>query len=159
MFIGPCIIAVVDEWKYTYQLQQGDKTHHTKHTTTHRKVTLMLNHPSLQNKTTDLVIYQHSRKLLKMDILMTETCWAHSKWNKIASSIKLVFHSSTSIYVSVFSKALPVCLISQQQYLYFCSCRCVPSDLHTPVRPEEIAVLSLLLWKQASVAILLSSTW
>ena len=29
-----------------------------------------------------------------MDILMSETCWAH-KWNKIASDIKLVFHSST----------------------------------------------------------------
>ena len=59
---------------YTYQLQQGDKTHHTKHTTTHPKVTLMLKHPSLQNKTTDVVIQQHSRKLLKVDILMSETC-------------------------------------------------------------------------------------
>ena len=36
-----------------------------------------------------------SRKLLKMDILMSETCWAHNKWNKITSDIKLVFHSST----------------------------------------------------------------
>ena len=36
------------------------------------------------------------RKLLKIDILMSETCWAHNKWNKIASDIKLVFHSSTS---------------------------------------------------------------
>jgi len=27
-----------------------------------------------QNKTTDVVIHQHSRKLLKMDILMPETC-------------------------------------------------------------------------------------
>ena len=27
--------------KYTYQLQQGDKKHHTKHTTTHRKGTLI----------------------------------------------------------------------------------------------------------------------
>ena len=26
---------------------------------------------------------------------MSETCWAHNKWNKIASDIKLVFHSST----------------------------------------------------------------
>jgi hypothetical protein len=26
---------------------------------------------------------------------MSETCWAHKKWNKIASDIKLVFHSST----------------------------------------------------------------
>ena len=30
-----------------------------------------------------------------MDILMSETCWVHKKWNKIASDIKLVFHSST----------------------------------------------------------------
>ena len=47
-----------------------------------------------ENKTTDVVIHQHSRKLLMMDILMSETCWAHNKWNKIASDIKLVFHSS-----------------------------------------------------------------
>ena len=47
-----------------------------------------------ENKTTDVVIHQHSRKLLKMDILMSETLWAHNKWNKIASDIKLVFHSS-----------------------------------------------------------------
>ena len=47
------------------------------------------------NKTTDVVIHQHSRKLLKMDILMSETCWAHNKWNKIVSDIKVVFHSST----------------------------------------------------------------
>ena len=38
---------------------------------------------------------QHSRRLLKMDILMSETCWAHKKWNKVASDIKLVVHSST----------------------------------------------------------------
>ena len=48
-----------------------------------------------ENKTTDVVIHQHSRKLLMMDILMSETCWAHKKWNKIASDIRLVFHSST----------------------------------------------------------------
>ena len=49
-----------------------------------------------ENKTTGVVIHQHSRKFLKMDILMSETCWAHNKWNKIASDIKLVFHSSSS---------------------------------------------------------------
>ena len=48
----------------------------------------------LTNKTTDVVIQQHSCKLLMMDILMSETCWAHKKWNKIASD-KLVFYSST----------------------------------------------------------------
>jgi len=47
------------------------------HTTIHRKITLRLNHPSLQNKTTDVVILQHSRKLLMMDILISEICWVH----------------------------------------------------------------------------------
>jgi len=40
---------------------------------------------------------QHSRKLLVMDILMSETCWSHMKWNKIASDIKLAFYSSTIV--------------------------------------------------------------
>jgi len=44
------------------------------HKETNRKFTLTLNHPSLQNKTTDVVIRQHRRKLLMMDILMSETC-------------------------------------------------------------------------------------
>ena len=37
---------------------------------------------------------------MMMDILMSETCWAHKKWNKIASDIKLVFYSSTQEDIS-----------------------------------------------------------
>jgi len=48
-----------------------------------------------KNNTTNVVIQQNSRKLLMMDILMSETCWAHKKWDKIASDIKLVFYSPT----------------------------------------------------------------
>ena len=48
-----------------------------------------------ENTTTDVVIQQQSRKLLMMDVLMSETCWAHKKWNKIASDMKLVFYYST----------------------------------------------------------------
>jgi len=48
-----------------------------------------------KDNTTNVVIQQNSRKLLMMDILMSETCWAHKKWNKIASNIMLVFYSST----------------------------------------------------------------
>jgi len=48
-----------------------------------------------KNNTTNVVIQENSRKLLMMDILMSETFWAHKKWNKIASDIKLVFYSST----------------------------------------------------------------
>ena len=48
-----------------------------------------------KNITTNMVIQQNSRKLLMMDILMSETCWAHKKWTEIASDIKFVFYSST----------------------------------------------------------------
>ena len=40
-----------------------------------------------KNETTNVVIQQHSRKLLMMDILMPETCWVYKKENKIASDI------------------------------------------------------------------------
>jgi len=56
---------------------------------------LISNTHRTKNNTTNVVIQQHSRKLLMMDILMSETCWAHKKWNKIASNITLVFYSST----------------------------------------------------------------
>jgi len=52
-----------------------------------------------ENKTIDVVIQQHSRKLLMMDILMSDTCWAPKKWSKIISDIKLVFYSSTDVNV------------------------------------------------------------
>jgi len=45
------------------QLHRNSNTHRTK------------------NNTTNLVIQQNSRKLLTMDILMSETCWALKKWN------------------------------------------------------------------------------
>ena len=53
-----------------------------------------------ENKTTDMVIHPRSRKLLKMDILMSETCWAHNEWNKIAvtsswSFIRQIFKALT----------------------------------------------------------------
>jgi len=50
-----------------------------------------------QENTTNVVIQQSSRKLLMMDILMSETCWTHKTWNKIARDIKLVFYYSTLI--------------------------------------------------------------
>jgi len=40
------------------------------------------NPPSLQTNMTNVVIQQNSRKIPMMDILMSETCWAHKKWNK-----------------------------------------------------------------------------
>ena len=40
-----------------------------------------------KNETNNVVIQQHSRKLLMMGILMPETCWVYKKENKIASDI------------------------------------------------------------------------
>jgi len=40
------------------------------------------------NITTNVVIQQHSRKPLMMDILMPEIFCAHKKWNNVASDIK-----------------------------------------------------------------------
>ena len=45
--------------------------------------TLKLQHTSKQEHTTNVVIQQKSRRLLMMDVLMSETCWAQKKWNKI----------------------------------------------------------------------------
>jgi len=69
------------EWCPCCRLQHG---HHSNPAATE------LQHTANQNKTTDVVIQQHSRKLLMMAILMSETCWVHKKWNKTASDIKLV---------------------------------------------------------------------
>ena len=68
-----------------------------------------------ENKTTDVVIHQHSRRLRKMYILMSETCWAHNKWNKIASDIKLVFHSST---LALFASTIRPAFIGASHVVY-----------------------------------------
>ena len=73
----------------------GRPVHGYKTNTTQNQPHQISNTQRTENKTTDVVIQQHSSRLLKMDILMSETCWAHKNWNKIASDIKLFFHSST----------------------------------------------------------------
>jgi len=77
------------EWYPCYRLKHF--SHHSNPTQPHRNSNIH----RTKNNTTNVVIQQNSRKLLMMDILMSETCWAHKKWNKIASDIKLVFYSST----------------------------------------------------------------
>ena len=60
-----------------------------------------------------------------MDILMSETCWAHKKWNKIASDIKLVFYSSTittmhgAINIRLMFLYLKFCLIYEMEKWVF----------------------------------------
>ena len=113
MFIEPCIIAIVDEWK-TNLMSLAILFH-----------LLCAQHVSDINISifrslrlcwwiTSVILFSVRcvwelllrlvfggvrfagwSRLLKMDILMSETCWAHNNWNKITRDIKLVFHSST----------------------------------------------------------------
>ena len=72
-----------------------------------------------KNNTTNVVFQQNSRKLPMMDIWKSETCWAHKKWNKIASDIKLVFYSS-NIFLPLF-----FFLLSSVPFLLVCFAKCV----------------------------------
>jgi len=61
------------KWSFSFSLQHG---YHSNPTTPKHQ------HTTNQKHTTNVIIQQNSRKLLTMDILMSETCWAHKKWNK-----------------------------------------------------------------------------
>jgi len=57
---------------------------------------------SNQEHTTNVVIQQNSRKLLMMDILMSETFWAHKKWNKSSKwhQVGPLFSTKTCTYIN-----------------------------------------------------------
>ena len=114
MFIGPCIIVIVEEWKtnlmslailFHFLCTQHVSAEACNTGTTQTQPHQISNTQRIENKTTDVVIQQHSRKHLMIDILMPEISWAHKKWNKIASDIKLVFFSlSISFYFFLTSE-------------------------------------------------------
>ena len=89
MFLVLCVLEMWCGWIWVgWNLQHGYYSNPTAPD---------LQHTANQEQNDNVVIEQHSRKLLMMDILMSKTCWVHKKWNKIASDIKLVFYSSASV--------------------------------------------------------------
>ena len=68
--------------------------------TTPTPSTLKYWYTSNQEHMSNVVIRQNSHKLLKMDILMSETCWAHKKWNKNSKwhQVGLSFSTVTMIH-------------------------------------------------------------
>ena len=92
LFSVRCVLEFCCGWDLVVFILQASAC---KMNTTQNQPNQISNTQRTENKTTDVVMQQHSRKLLKIDRLMSETCWAHKKWNKIASDVKLVFHSST----------------------------------------------------------------
>ena len=61
--------------------------------TTQTQLHQISNAQRTENKMTEVVFQQHSRKLLMMDILMSETCSVHKKWNKNSKwqQVRLLF--------------------------------------------------------------------
>ena len=71
LFLFRCVLEIWCGWFWVVPVLQAEavlKPNRTKSPTQRNKY-----------KTTNLVIQQHSRKLLMMDILMSETCWVHKK--------------------------------------------------------------------------------
>jgi len=93
LFLVRCVLEFLCGWVRVVSMHNCASACNTDTTPTqpHRKS----NTHRTKNNTTNVVIQQNSHKLLMMDILMSETCWAHKKWHKIASDITLVFYSSS----------------------------------------------------------------
>ena len=94
LFLVRCVLEFRCDWVGVVSVLRAEASACNTDTTPTQPHRNSNTHRTKKN-TTSVVIQQNSRKLLMMDILMSETCWAHKKWNKIASDIKLVFYSST----------------------------------------------------------------
>jgi len=64
---------------------------------------------------------QTNHKLLMMDILKSEACWAHKQWNKLSSDVKLVFYSSTSTMMHGPINIRSTCIVSVASITLVCS--------------------------------------
>ena len=94
LFLVRCVLEFRCGWVGLVSvLQVSDCNTDTTPTQQHRNS----NTHRTKNNTTNVVIQQNSRKVLVMDILMSETCWAHKKWSKIGNDIKMVFFYSSTI--------------------------------------------------------------
>ena len=92
LFLVQCVLEIRCGWVGEVSMLQA-KACNTDTTPTQPHQISNTHRP--KNNATNVVIQQNSHVLLMMDILMFVTCWAHKKWNKIASDIKLVFYFST----------------------------------------------------------------
>ena len=84
-------------WLFCWIFFSLQHIYHSKTTTSKHQ------HTSKQEHTTNVVIQQNSRKLLMMDIFMSETFWAHKKWNKNSKrhQVGLLFSTITMVPVPI----------------------------------------------------------
>ena len=136
LFLVRCVLEFRYGWVGVTEACNTDTTPNQPHrnSNTHRT----------KNNTTNVVIQQNSRKLLVMNILMFETCWAHKKWNQIASDIKLVFYSSAiTMMHGPINIRFPLKKVQKAKNGNICWNFCRPSDLGVK---KCIALTCSLLW-------------
>jgi len=76
LFLVRCVLVFQCGWVGVVSVLQAEAPYHANPTTPKHQ------HTSNQEHMTNVVIQQNSLKLLMTDILMSESCWAHKKWNK-----------------------------------------------------------------------------
>ena len=161
MFIGPCIIVIVEEWKTNLmspailfhflcaqhvsdinisiirslrlccsfcRLKPANEHHPKPAAPNLQHTTNWEQDDGCGNSTTQSQApddgYTNVRNM----------CWAHKKWNKIASDIKLVFHSST-IYLCICWTIK--CFISEQ-YMDVVTQQALHGPIHKPRSQLEL---------------------
>jgi hypothetical protein len=72
--IGHLVLSLLCVGDLVWPVLSGARVAGCKTSTTQNKPHQISNTQRTKNKTSDVVIQQHSRKLLMMDILMSETC-------------------------------------------------------------------------------------
>ena len=112
LFIVRCVLEFRCGWVGVVSVLQAEAQHNTDTTPTqpHRNS----NTHRTKNNTTNVVIQQNSRKLLMMDMLMSETRWAHKKWNKNSKwyRVGLSFSTITMIHGPINIRFIIIYLIS-----------------------------------------------
>jgi len=74
LFSVRCVMEILCCWVWVVSVLQASACNTD---TTQTQPHQISNTQRTENKTTDVVIQQHSRKLLVMYILISETCWVH----------------------------------------------------------------------------------
>jgi len=117
LFLVRCVLEIWCGWVGAVSVLQAEASACNTDTTQTQPHQISDTHRT-KNNTIDVVIQQHSRKFLMMDILMSETCWVYKKWNKIASDIKLVFYSSAIISCTPFTPRIRQCSLRGTNWIY-----------------------------------------
>jgi len=94
LFLVPCVLAFQCDWVGVLSMLLASAGNMD---TTPTQPHWNANTHGTKKNTNNVVIQQRRRRLMRMDVLMSETCWALKKWNKIPNDIKWVSYSANNL--------------------------------------------------------------